>query len=301
LSVIEEAMPTLLEGRSVAAQLIQKLKTHVEEHRHACPHKPLPQLAIVQVGDNPASKAYIGRKLKVAAEIGVLSKHIQLAPTATEAEIQSSVAELNNDATVHGIIVQLPLDQAKKSADTWVNSLIDSIRPDKDADGLVTANLGKLFVGESTSSHWRAPIPATALGVMRLLDSYGLSVRAKNCLVIGKSRLVGNPTAQLLLQAGATVSVVHSQSPDWRPLSRSADLIVVAAGVKHLLKPEDVREGSWLVDVGIHKDPSGLTGDVHPEAAAKSAAYTPVPGGVGQMTVACLMENLVELWTRKDA
>jgi methylenetetrahydrofolate dehydrogenase (NADP+) / methenyltetrahydrofolate cyclohydrolase len=297
--MFERVMPTVLDGKIVASQLITKLKERVASERAQHPSKPAPQLAVIQVGDNPASKAYIGRKLKVAQEIGILTQHVQLGSSSSEREIQETVSRLNADTSVHGMIVQLPLDQSVKSPEPWVNSLLDSIHAEKDADGLATSNLGKLFVGESTSAHWTAAIPATALGVMRLLEHYKISPRAKNCVVIGKSRLVGNPTAQLLLQAGGTVSVVHSQSPDWTYLTREADIVVVAAGVKHLLKPEHVSEKAVVIDVGIHKTEQGLTGDAHPETCAKVAAYSPVPGGVGQLTVACLMENLVELWKRQ--
>ena len=296
--MFEGVMSTVLDGKSVSAELSLRLKKRVEDHRASNPSKLPPQLAVVQVGDNPASKAYINRKIKVAAEIGILTQHIQHAKNAPHSEIEKTLAKLNNDATVHGLIVQLPLDQSIKAPETWVNALLESIRPDKDADGLNTANLGKIFAGESTSSQWRAPIPATALGVMRLLEHYEISPRGKNCVVIGKSRLVGNPTAQLLLQAGGTVSVVHSQSPDWSYLTQQADIVVVAAGVKHLLKAEHVSSKCVIVDVGIHKDATGFFGDAHPDACQKAKAFTPVPGGVGQMTVACLMENLVELWER---
>lgn len=297
--MFERVMPTVLDGKIVASHLITKLAERVASERALHPSKPAPQLAVIQVGENPASKAYIGRKLKVAAEIGILTQHVQLSSTSSEKEIGETVSRLNADSSVHGMIVQLPLDQSVKSPDSWVNSLLDSIRADKDADGLATSNLGKLFVGESTSSHWSSAIPATALGVMRLLEHYKISPRSKNCVVIGKSRLVGNPTAQLLLQAGGTVSIVHSQSPDWSSLTQQADIIVVAAGVKHLLKAEHVSPKAVVIDVGIHKTETGITGDAHPETCSKVAAYSPVPGGVGQLTVACLMENLVELWKRQ--
>jgi methylenetetrahydrofolate dehydrogenase (NADP+)/methenyltetrahydrofolate cyclohydrolase len=294
-------MPTVLDGKSVATEVSRKLKNRVDALRAKDPKRSPPKISIVQVGDNPASKAYINRKLKVAAEIGILAEHVRLPKNASESEIQNVVARLNADESVHGMIVQLPLDQEKKSSDAWVNALLEQIRGDKDADGLATCNLGRLFAGESTAERWTAPIPATALGVMRLLEHHEISPRGKNCVVIGKSRLVGNPTAQLLLQAGASVSVVHSKSPDWSPLTRAADIVVVAAGVKHLLKPEHLNANCVVVDVGIHKTETGLTGDLHPDAQAKVAAYSPVPGGVGQMTVVCLMENLVELYARQNS
>ena len=292
-------MPTVLDGKSVATEVSQLLKKRLDELRFAHPHKTQPKISIIQVGDNPASKAYIARKLKVAQEIGILAEHIRLPKDVSEDEIMKTVKRLNADESVSGMIVQLPLDQEKKSSDVWVNEVLESIRPDKDADGLATSNLGKLFAGESTASRWTAPIPATALGVMRLLEHHRISPRGKSVVVIGKSRLVGNPTAQLLLQAGATVSIVHSQSPDWSSLTRAADIVVVAAGVRHLLKPDQVSAECVVIDVGIHKTENGLTGDAHPDTQAKVAAYSPVPGGVGQMTVVCLMENLVELYARR--
>jgi len=293
-------MPRILDGKDVSSSLSLRLKNRLEAQRAAHPRARPPKLAILQVGANPASKAYISRKLKVASEIGILTEHLQLASDVSESEIEAQIERLNEDPSVHGLIVQLPLDQKTKSSESWLNSLLEKIHPLKDADGLATSNLGKIFAGESTATRWTAPIPATALGVMRLLEHYGISPRSKTCVVIGKSRLVGNPTAQLMLQAGATVSIVHSQSPDWSSLTRQADIIVVAAGVKHLLKPEHVSSSSIIIDVGIHRSETGLTGDADPAACAKSAAYSPVPGGVGQMTVACLMENLLELWARHE-
>lgn len=292
--------PKILDGRKVAKEVCERIKAEIAQERALKPSKAVPCLAIVQVGENLASDTYIRHKIKVGGEVGIETRHTQLAGDASEEAIEECVQRLNNDPLVHGMIVQLPLDQSKKSSEVWLNSLLEKISPKKDADGLCTANLGKLLAGVSTATRWTSPLPATALGVMRLLQSYKVSPQGKRCLVVGKSRLVGNPTAQLLMQAGATVSIVHSQSGDWSDMSRNAEIIVMAAGVKNLLKASQVREGAVIVDVGIHRTEKGLCGDVSPECYEVASLYSPVPGGVGPLTVACLMENVAELWKQSN-
>jgi methylenetetrahydrofolate dehydrogenase (NADP+)/methenyltetrahydrofolate cyclohydrolase len=298
VEVVYRIMPAaqILDGRKVASELCSQIRKRIEDHRLRFPQKSAPCLAIVQVGDNAASNTYIRHKIKVGSEVGIQTRHEKLSASSSEAEILSCVQKLNQDSSVHGIIVQLPLDQTQKSSERWLNSLLESISPLKDADGLCTSNLGKLLAGVSSATKWTSPLPATALGVMRLLQSYKVDLKGKRCLVIGKSRLVGNPTAQLLLQAGATVTVVHSQSGDWSDLSQKSEIIVVAAGVKGLLKAQHLKPGALIVDVGIHRTEKGLCGDVSPECYALASHYSPVPGGVGPLTVACLMENLCQLW-----
>jgi methylenetetrahydrofolate dehydrogenase (NADP+)/methenyltetrahydrofolate cyclohydrolase len=194
-------------------------------------------------------------------------------------------------------MLQLPLDTQSEISARDVQSLLEAISPHKDADGLHASNLGKLFVAESTHQHWHSPLPATALGIMRLLEHYKIDCKGRDVCVIGKSRLVGLPTATLLTHAGATVTVCHRGTRDLPAKIRQASLVIAAAGAKHLVKGDDVSAGSVLIDVGIHVDEDGkLSGDIHPNAQAKASAFSPVPGGVGPMTVACLIENTVRLF-----
>ncbi len=295
-AVIKSDMAQLLDGKKSAQNLLDELKATISTTLAADPSKEAPCLAILQVGANPASAAYIRRKIKIADEIGASTKHISLSSDTSEEEIRRQVKRLAEDSAVDALIVQLPLDQKQVSSSKWVHETLEMIPPVKDADGLHTQNLGHLAAGSSTPSHWTAPLPATAYGIMDLLNFYKVPLLGKRILILGKSRLVGMPTAQLLMHAGGTVSVAHSKSGDWSDLSRNADVIVAAAGVKHLLKPEQIKEGVVLVDVGIHRDEDGLTGDIDHGCYEKAGSYSPVPGGVGQMTVACLMANLVNLW-----
>ncbi len=282
----------LLDGKKSAQHLLNNLKEVIGESSFP------PCLAILQVGDNPASKAYIQRKIKIAKEIGASSEHISLSKNISELEIENKIRELCADQNIDALIVQLPLDQEKISSASWVHHCLELIPPSKDADGLHSQNLGMLSSGASSHKNWTAPLPATAYGIMKLLDFHNIGLVGKRVLILGKSRLVGMPTAQLMMHEGATVSVAHSKSGDWSDLSRNADIIVAAAGVKHLLKPEHIKKGVVIVDVGIHRDANGLTGDVDHACYEKASFYSPVPGGVGQMTVACLMANLVNLWKR---
>lgn len=251
----------------------------------------------MQVGDLAASNAYIGQKKKRADELGIACRHVRLPSTSSFRDIRDQLVRLGMDHSLDGIILQLPLDLAKPLPPEEIHELLETIPPGKDADGLHTVNQGQLAAGCSNAECWAAPLPATALGVLRLLQFYEIPVAGKDVVVLGKSRLVGLPSALLLLQAHATVSVGHSQSKDWGELTRRADIVVVATGRKHLLKPEHVREGVVIVDVGIHRGDDGkLTGDVDPATFAKASAYSPVPGGVGPMTVGSLMENVLQLY-----
>lgn len=287
-----------LDGREIAEQLYARIRTEVASKSGARP----PGLAVIQVGDNPASAAYIRQKQRAAEGCGFLFRHIHLPKTCSRVDLERAIDETAADPAIDGMILQLPLDSTTLNEHT--NELLERIPPSKDADGLHTLNLGKLLAGESRADKWTAPLPATALGVMKILELSQISVVGRRAVVVGRSRLVGLPTTTLLGHAGATVTVCHSKTVDLAHHTRDAEILVVAAGRKRLIKAEHVTEGVIIIDVGIHDDgvaPSGgpkLTGDVDASAYTKASAYTPVPGGVGPMTVAGLLENTFQLYLR---
>lgn len=266
----------ILDGRALSRQLNKALKGRVPELERA------PGLAVVLVGDDPASQVYVRRKGVVAGRLGFHHRQIDL-PAETSIEgIVDVVQQLNADEAIDGILVQLPLPGGLDG-----RLVTEEIRPDKDVDGLTTANAGALAQGRPTL------VPCTPKGVMRLLEHSGLPLQGKRALVIGRSNLVGRPVAQLLEQANATVTVAHSRTVDVASLVRAADIVVAAVGRPGFVKGAWVREGAVVVDVGINRlDDGTLGGDVEYDAAAERASWiTPVPGGVGPMTIAMLMEN----------
>jgi len=280
----------ILDGKVASSEIFKKL------HNQAIQLKRPPGLAVIQVGNNPASNTYIGHKQKACNACGFRFVQHRLSQEINLSELIGEIKKLSVDPSVDGIIVQLPLDSKKHNNPADVQKVLAAIPPQKDADGLSIFNQGMLFAGESTPHNPSAPIPATPLGVYRLLEHYKISVSTKNITVIGRSRLVGFPVAGLMSQAGATVSVCHRGTADITPFTQMADIVIAAAGSKHLIVPQHIKEGAVLIDVGIHIQENGkLTGDIHPDCYAKASAYSPVPGGVGPMTVASLMENTLHL------
>ena len=245
-----------------------------------------PQLAIIQVGDRPDSTAYIGAKKAFAERIGVGTRHIHLTESATQAEVLEAIETNNKDMSVQGIIVQLPLP-------THIDrmAIIEAIDPHKDVDGLTSANYDKLIAGD-----WTGITPATARGVMELFDHYSVSVAGKKVAVLGRSRLVGTPIAVLCKKAGAEVIVCHSKTANIAQETKKADIVIVAVGKPGLVSVRHLKPGAMVVDIGISKASDGsLKGDVDHEAVAGIvSAITPVPGGVGPMTVLGLFENLFD-------
>ena len=281
--------PILLSAKPAALKITESILSQVQSLKTG--RRP-PGLAVVQVGSFAASNTYIKHKVKAAAECGFEFFHIKLDSSISLEDLKAEIVRTSEREEIDGLIVQLPLDAAHLQDHKIVRKLLETIPPEKDADGLNTINQGKLFTGESKPHRWSAPLPATPLGVYRLIEHYKIPVVGKNVVVIGKSRLVGFPTAGLLSQVGATVTLCHRRTDDITPYTKHADIIVVAAGVKHLLKPDHIKKGVTLVDVGIHVQDNGkLTGDVDPACYELASAYSPVPGGVGPMTVASLMEN----------
>ncbi|WP_372592043.1 bifunctional methylenetetrahydrofolate dehydrogenase/methenyltetrahydrofolate cyclohydrolase FolD [Guyparkeria sp.] len=275
----------LLDGRAVGAAVRAGLAETIAAYTENG-HRP-PGLAVVQVGGDPASSVYVANKRKACAKLGIASFSHDLDESVTQAELDALIDELNVDERVDGILVQLPLPE-HLSAD----SIIERIDPDKDVDGFHPANIGRLAI--------RRPglRPCTPYGVMRLLDETGRDLHGMEAVVVGASNIVGRPMALELLLAGATVTVCHRFTRDLADHVRRADLVVVAAGKPGLVKGEWIKEGAIVIDVGIHRREDGsLYGDVDFEAAADRAGYiTPVPGGVGPMTIAMLMHNTVTSW-----
>ena len=268
-----------IDGKALAARLRQELKARAEASGI------VPCLAVIRVGEDPASKTYVGAKIRACAEAGFVSRHISMPESVSEAELLAEIERLNGDAEVHGILVQLPLPRHIDE-----RRVVAAIRPDKDADGFHPVNAGRLFLG------LEAPIPCTPRGILRLLDEEKVSLRGKHAVVVGRSNIVGKPVACLLLARDATVTVCHSKTPNLAEEVRRADVLVAAVGRPGLIRPEWLKPGAVVIDVGITRTPEGrLAGDADPACAEVASAMTPVPGGVGPMTVAMLLENTLEL------
>jgi methylenetetrahydrofolate dehydrogenase (NADP+) / methenyltetrahydrofolate cyclohydrolase len=239
-------------------------------------------LVTVLVGNDPASEVYIRLKHKAALEAGIDATDLRLPAEISEAELLAKVAELDGDANVDAILVQLPLPDHIDEA-----RVIRAIEPAKDVDGFHPFNAGQLYLGRPTL------VPATPLGVMAMLAEHGVALEGARAVVIGRSDIVGKPMAHLLLQAHATVTICHSRTRDLGQITSEADVLVAAVGVPGMVTPEMVRPGGVVIDVGINRTDAGLVGDVDPDAAEIAGFMTPVPGGVGPMTIACLLQNAV--------
>lgn len=243
-----------------------------------------PHLAVVLVGENPASQVYVRNKENACAKAGIRSTVIRLCETCTQEELEKVVLTLNDDQSVHGILVQLPLPRHLDEA--RVLALID---PDKDVDGFHAMNSGRLMNGQEGF------VPCTPLGVMKLLEAYNISPEGKYAVVIGRSNIVGKPMAMLLLAQNATVTVCHSRTKDLAQITRQADILVAAVGKAGFVKADMVKPGAVVIDVGINRVDGQLVGDVDAQAVSEVAGYlTPVPGGVGQMTIAMLLANTLQ-------
>lgn len=275
-------LPGLIDGAAIAAAIRLDVATSTAEFVQRT--GVTPTLATVLVGDDPASEVYVRNKRRTAEAIGIRSVHEQLPGDVPQAELEAVVARLAADETVSGILVQLPLPEGLDSS-----RVIDLIPWYKDVDGLTTTSAG-LLARNHTGLR-----PCTPSGVLSLIDAVGVPLDGSEVVVIGRSELVGRPVAQLLLQRNATVTMAHSRTKDLREVTRRADIVVVAAGVPGLIGRDDVRPGAVVIDVGIHRDIDGkLRGDVRfDEVVGHAGHVTPVPGGVGPMTIAELMKNTI--------
>lgn len=286
-------MPNLIDGRAVAEKVYVGLRNEIAELRSK---GITPGLAVVLVGDDPASRAYVRSKDKMSRELGLHSVKLELPESTSQEELLTRVEELNRDPAVHGILVQSPPPKQIDEA-----AVVRALDPAKDVDGFHPMNVAKLAMGDPTGF-----VPCTPLGVQRLLIESNVEIAGSHVVVLGRSMIVGKPVALLLMQKAkggdATVTVVHSRSKNLPEITRSADILIAAIGRAHFVKADHVREGAVVIDVGINRvddknDKRGyrLVGDVaFDEVAAKARAITPVPGGVGPMTIAMLMSNTVK-------
>ena len=269
-----------IDGKAFSQTVLEKIR---EEHSQLKEKYGKPAgLAVVIVGNNPASQVYVKNKIRACENVGFYSENIELDENISEKELLQEINKLNKNDRINGILVQLPLP-------AHINELkiIDSISPEKDVDGFHVANIGKMVIGDETGF-----LSCTPYGIMQLLEEYKIEIAGKDAVIIGRSNIVGKPMALMLIQKGATVQVCNSRTKDLRKKLNDADIIIVAAGVPKLLKKEDVKEGAVVIDVGINRVDGKICGDVDYEEVAERASYiTPVPGGVGPMTIASLIKN----------
>lgn len=278
---------TVLDGKLVSQQHLARLK----EQLAALPaNASKPKLVVVLVGDDPASQVYVGRKTKVAEEIGMASELISLPENTEQHTLLDTIHRLNTDSSVHGILVQLPLP---KHINT--QAVLHAVEPTKDVDCFHPFNLGRLLAGENDD---HMALPCTPAGMMSILKHYNIPISGKHAVVIGRSTIVGKPIAQLLLQANATVTLCHSRTEELAKHTQSADILIAAVGIPNMVTADMVKPGAVVLDVGINRLETGkLTGDVDYRSVQPVAgAITPVPGGVGPMTIATLMENTYKLY-----
>ncbi len=277
-------MAQILDGKKLRDKILEELKVKIDRFEIK------PTLVVILVGENPASKIYVNNKKKTAEKLGINSEIINYPSNVPEKEILDKIEELNNDENVTAILVQLPLPEHISK-----ENIMNKISPSKDVDGFTPYNFGKLFSGETPSVY-----PCTPKGILLLLDEYGIELDGQHVVVVGRSNIVGRPLAQMLLNRNATVTVCHSHTKNLAQITKTADILISAVG-KNIIEGEMLKSDCVVVDVGIFKDNDGKTrGDVDFENASKVASYiTPVPGGVGPMTIASLMLNTVELFEKE--
>lgn len=275
-------MAIRIEGKLLAAQVKERVAAGVKELKEKGIE---PCLAVIMVGENPASQVYVKGKVKDCAECGIKSLEIHLPAETTQEELLQKLAELAGDAGVHGLLVQLPLP-----AHIDEKTVIEAIPPQKDVDGFTAVNVGRMMIGEECF------LPCTPAGCMEMIRSTGVSISGKNAVVIGRSNIVGKPAAMLLLRENATVTICHSRTESLKQVCANADILVAAVGRTGFVTGDMVKPGAVVIDVGINRNAQGkLCGDVDYDAAAEKAGYiTPVPGGVGLMTRAMLMQNTLQ-------
>lgn len=282
-------MTQIIDGKKISGEIKDEIREQVEalakEGKEVC-------LAVIQVGNNPASTVYVRNKKHACAYVGIKSLALELPEETTQEELLDKIRELNEDPKVNGILVQLPLP-----AHMDEDAVIAAISPWKDVDGFHPVSVGALSIGQEGF------ISCTPYGIIQLLKRSGIEMDGKHCVIMGRSNIVGKPMAQLMLRENATVTIVHSHTPNIRELTRQADILVAAIGKTKFVTEEYVKEGAVVIDVGINRDENGkLCGDVDFEQVAeKTSAITPVPGGVGPMTIAMLMYNCLEAYRRQNS
>jgi methylenetetrahydrofolate dehydrogenase (NADP+) / methenyltetrahydrofolate cyclohydrolase len=265
----------IIDGKALAAKVREEVALEVADLDHV-------GLATVLVGDDPASEVYISLKQKAAQAVGIDARDIRLPASTSQDDLLAQIAELNADDGVDGLLVQLPLPcHIDESA------AVEAIDPAKDIDGIHPMNAGRLYLGRP------GLVPGTPLGIMRMLEEYEIQTEGARAVVVGRSIIVGKPIAHLLLQANATVTICHSRTRDLERHTLDADILVAAVGRLHMIGAEMVKAGATVIDVGMNRTDEGLFGDVDPDAADRAAFITPVPGGVGPMTIAMVLKNTV--------
>ena len=279
----------IIDGKKIAETLRQKLKKEIIEIKSS--FKSVPGLTVILIGEDPASKIYVRNKEKFSKEIGINSEVIKYPENIQEKEILSKIIELNKNKKVSGILVQLPLPKHINK-----QKVIETILPEKDVDGFHPINVGNL------SSGYDSKIPCTPLGCFILLKEVEKNLSGKHAVVIGRSNLNGKPMAQLLLKENCTVTITHSKTKDLKSQCNKADIIIAAVGKPKFVKGDWVKKNAIVIDVGINKTSDGIVGDIDFNEVSKVArAITPVPGGVGPMTIACLLRNTVECFKRANS
>lgn len=278
-------MDKVIYGNEVAREIRSELKKKIEDLKRA------PHLVVILVGNNPASETYVGGKEKACAQVGMKSSVVRMDDSISEETLIQKIDELNSDRSVDGILVQLPLPK-------HINELnvLERIDINKDVDGFHPMNVGRLSIGED------AIVSCTPLGIMRLLESVGMDdLSAKHVVVMGRSNIVGKPMVQLLLKKNATLSIVHSKTENIKEITKQADILIVAVGQERLVDETYIKGGVTIIDVGIHRTENGLCGDVNFDRVIDKVEHiTPVPKGVGPMTIAMLLENTLECYRRNS-
>jgi methylenetetrahydrofolate dehydrogenase (NADP+)/methenyltetrahydrofolate cyclohydrolase len=272
----------IISGKEVAAEIRAALTEEVSGLKEQGIH---PGLAVILIGDDPASHSYVKGKEKACHEIGIYSEVVRRDASITQEELLGMIEEYNKNPNIHGILVQLPLPKHISE-----KAVIDAISPEKDVDGFTPINVGNMLIGDDCY------LPCTPHGIIELIKRSGQGIEGKHAVVIGRSNIVGKPVAMLLLQENATVTVAHSRTKDLAAITRQADILVVAVGRAEMIGVDHVKPGAVVIDVGVNRNEHGkLVGDVHFESVKEVASYlTPVPGGVGPMTITMLMKNTVE-------
>ena len=275
-------MAQLIDGKLISAQMKDELKEEVAQLKE---QGIIPCLAVIQVGNDPASSVYVNNKKKACAYIGIESLSYELEDGVTQDELLGIIEDLNQNEMVHGILVQLPLPRHIDE-----NAVIEAIVPSKDVDGFHPETVGNMCIGT------RGFLPCTPAGIIQLLKRSNIEIEGKECVIVGRSNIVGKPMAMLLLRENGTVTITHSRTKDLKEVTKRADILVVAIGKPKFITKEFVKDGAVVIDVGIHRNENNkLCGDVDfNDVVEKVSAITPVPGGVGTMTIAMLMNNCVE-------
>lgn len=273
---------TIISGKALAEKMRMEIKKEADQLKK---HNIIPHLTVILVGDDPASKSYVRGKEKASSQIGISSEIIELPYDTTEKQLLDLITDLNQNHTVHGILVQLPLPKHINE-----KKVIETINPAKDVDGFHPINVGRMISGNDTF------YPCTPFGIVTMLTSNHINISGKHVVVVGRSNIVGKPVGQLLLNENATVTYCHSKTNNIRAYTSKADILIVAVGKPHIIGADDIKKGAVVIDVGVNRIEDGtLTGDVDFEAVKQKASYiTPVPGGVGPMTITMLLKNTIK-------